>query len=291
MPLLHRLVRLAPMTVPLTVLAFGLSLVAAPVAGAAAPQPAARQDAGAASRSDTHGAKPTIVLVHGAWADASSWNGEIVRLQRAGYPVRAVPNPLRGLTTDAVTVSDFLATVTGPIVLVGHSYGGAVITNAAAGNPEVKALVYVDAFVPDVGEAVTSLTGDGSVLQTDNPASVFDFAPYPGAPAGDVDLYLKRSVYLSAFAPDVPDAAVLYATQRPAAASGLATPSTAAAWKTIPSWYVLGTRDKVITPAEQDFMARRAHARITRVAASHVSLISHPAAVTSVILAAARAAR
>lgn len=288
MPLPHRLRRLASSAVPLAALALVLSPAAAPPAGAA-PRPADRSDSVAVSRGEARGVKPTIVLVHGAWADASSWSGEVARLQRAGYPVRAVPDPLRGLNTDAATVRDFLATVAGPIVLVGHSYGGAVITNAAAGNPQVKALVYVDAFVPDVGEAATSLTGSGSVLAAD-PATVFDVVPYPGAPAGDVDLYLKRSVFLASFAPDVParTADVLWASQRPASAAGLGTPSTAAAWKTIPSWYVLGTRDRVITPAAQEAMARRAHARITRIAASHVSLISHPGAVTTVILAAAR---
>lgn len=287
MPLPRPLRRLAPMTVPLAALALVLSAAAAPIATAAPP--AARPGTATAARTDAHGARPTIVLVHGAWADTSSWNGEIIRLQRAGYAVRAVPNPLRGLTSDAATVRGFLATIPGPVVLVGHSYGGAVITNAAAGNPQVEALVYVDAFVPDVGEAATSLTGSDSVLAAD-PATVFDVVPYPGAPAGDVDLYLKRSVFLASFAPDLParDAAVLWAGQRPASAAGLATPSAAAAWRTIPSWYVLGTQDQVITPAAQERMARRAHARITRVAASHVSLISHPGAVTSVILTAAR---
>jgi pimeloyl-ACP methyl ester carboxylesterase len=287
MPLTSLVRRLTPFVAALALL---LPAAATPASAGPAPRPAAKPAAGpAAVDRTTPAARPTIVLVHGAWADSSSWSGEIERLQRAGYVVRAVPNPLRGLTTDAATVAGFLATIAGPVVLVGHSYGGAVITNAAAGNPNVRALVYVDAFVPDVGEAVTALTGAGSVLAAD-PATVFDFAPYPGAPAGDADLYLKRSVFLDSFASDLPDrvASVLWATQRPAAASGLGTPSTAAAWRTIPSWYLLGTRDSVITPAEQLFMARRAHARIVRVAASHVSLISHPAEVTALILSAAR---
>jgi pimeloyl-ACP methyl ester carboxylesterase len=275
--------RLAPFLAALIATAVVLSSAAAPASAGPAPTPAA------AARGGATAARPTIVLVHGAWADASSWSGEIERLQRAGYVVRAVPNPLRGLTIDAATVAGFLATIAGPVVLVGHSYGGAVITNAAAGNPNVKALVYVDAFVPDVGEAATALTGAGSVLAAD-PATVFDFVPYPDAPAGDADLYLKRSVFVHSFASDLParEASVLWATQRPASAFGLGTPSTAAAWKTIPSWYLLGTRDSVITPAEQLFMAHRAHARIVRVAASHVSLISHPAETTALIEAAAR---
>lgn len=282
MPLSSLLRRPAPFVAALAVLAV-LVPSATPASAGPAPGPATANHATAGA------ARPTIVLVHGAWADASSWSGEIERLQRAGYVVRAVPNPLRGLTTDAATVAGFLATIAGPVVLVGHSYGGAVITNAAAGDPDVKALVYVDAFVPDVGEAATALTGAGSVLAAD-PATVFDFVPYPGAPAGDADLYLKRSVFVDSFASDLPrrEASVLWATQRPAAASGLAIPSAAAAWKTIPSWYLLGTEDTVITPAEQLFMARRAHARIVRVAASHVSLISHPAEVTALILSAAR---
>ena len=127
--------------------------------------------------------KPTIVLVHGAWADGSSWDAVTQRFQRAGYPVRVPPNPLRNLLTDAETISDFLSTLSGPIVLVGHSYGGAVITNAATGNANVKALVYVDAFAPAEGETVFPLVGADSVLAGD-PATVFDFVPYPGAPAG-----------------------------------------------------------------------------------------------------------
>src|SRR5258706_7727338 len=128
--------------------------------------------------------KPTIVLVHGAWANAASWSGEIDRLQRDGYVVRAVANPLRGLTSDAASVADFLSTLSGPIVLVGHSYGGAVITHAAAGNRHVKELVYVDAAAPAVGETVGQLSGKTSALSA-APATLYDTLPHPRAPPGD----------------------------------------------------------------------------------------------------------
>jgi pimeloyl-ACP methyl ester carboxylesterase len=234
--------------------------------------------------------RPTIVLVHGAWADASSWNGEVDRLQRDGYVVRAIDNPLRGLTSDAEEVKDFLSTITGPIVLVGHSYGGAVITNAAAGNPNVKALVYVDAAAPDVGEATGQLSGKTSALSGD-PATLFDSVPYAGAPAGAAQLYLKKSIFLQNFAPDLParTAERLWATQRPATMAAFDTPSAAAAWKTIPSWYVIGMSDQIITPGSELAMAHRAHSHIMEVrGGSHLTLISHPAAVTQQILAAAR---
>jgi pimeloyl-ACP methyl ester carboxylesterase len=228
--------------------------------------------------------KPTIVLVHGAWADGSSWNAVTQRLLRDGYPVRVPPNPLRSLPTDAATVASFLATLTGPIVLVGHSYGGAVITNAATGNPNVKALVYVDAFVPDQGETALELAGPDSALAVD-PTTVFDFVPYPGAPPGDVDLYLKRTVFLTSFASGVPtaDAQLLYAAQRPFAFSAGNQPSGPPAWKTIPSWYALGTLDRIIPPAQQRFMAQRAKARTTDVRAGHLAMISRPAAITDII--------
>ena len=236
--------------------------------------------------------KPTIVLVHGAWADASSWSGEVDRLQRDGYVVRAIANPLRGLSSDSADVASFLATISGPIVLVGHSYGGAVITNAAAGNHNVKELVYVDAAAPAVGETVGQLSGKTSALDA-APDTLFDSVSYPGAPAGDTDLYLKESVFVQSFAQDLPTATAkaLWASQRPAAMSAFTTPSAAAAWQTIPSWYVIGTADKIITPQSELFMAHRAHARILMIpSGSHLTLISHPQQVTDQILAAAQAA-
>ena len=254
----------------------------------------ASEPVGAQSRSvDTFSKasdKPTIVLVHGAWADASSWSGEVERLQRDGYVVRAIDNPLRGLDNDVEEVKDFLSTITGPIVLVGHSYGGSVITNAAAGNTNVKALVYVDAAAPDVGETTGQLSGSTSALNAD-PATLFDNVLYAGAPSGATQLYLKENIFVHDFAQDLPvrTAERLWATQRPAAMAAFDTPSDAAAWKTIPSWYVIGLDDKIITPASEMAMAQRAHSHILEVrGGSHLTLVSHPDAVTNQILAAAR---
>jgi pimeloyl-ACP methyl ester carboxylesterase len=230
-------------------------------------------------------AKPTIVLVHGAWADSSSWNKVILRLQAKGYTVKAPPNPLRGLGGDSAYISDYLSVIPGPIVLVGHSYGGAVITNAAKDNPNVQALVYIDAFAPAEGEPIVALAGAESALNAP-PETVFDFAPYPGAPAGDFDLYLKQDVFLNSFMQDVPEkqALVYYAGQKPAAASGLAATSGPPAWEDIPSWYLIGTQDRVITPDAQEFMAQRAGSDISYVDSSHVPLVSRPAAVTKTIV-------
>ncbi|MFC7385402.1 alpha/beta hydrolase [Sphaerisporangium rhizosphaerae] len=275
-----------------------LTMVAASVAGAsvaAAPTAGARAAATARASSALTSTplpcrspgrpKPTVVLVHGAWADTSSWNGEVDALRRAGYVARAIANPLRGLGSDAATVADFLKTISGPIVLVGHSYGGSVITEAAAGVPGVKALVYVDAAAPDVGETTGRLSGPDSALNAD-PGSLYDKVPYPGAPQGAADLYLKRDVFVRSFASDLPrDTALrLWASQRAASTSAFTTPATAAAWKSIPSWYFISTGDRIITPSAELSMARRAHARVSRFeGGSHLTLISHPAAVTSLI--------
>jgi pimeloyl-ACP methyl ester carboxylesterase len=273
----------------LTVLVAVVLIVLSVVYGLATRSPVSATERGQAT---TCSVKPTIVLVHGAWADASSWNGEVVRLQRDGYVVRAIANPLRALTNDSAYVASFLATISGPIVLVGHSYGGAVITNAAAGNHNVKELVYVDAAAPAVGETVGELSGTTSALDA-APDTLFDSVPYPNAPGGDTDLYLKESVFLQSFAQDLPAATAkaLWASQRPAAMSAFTTPSAAAAWQTIPSWYVIGTADKVITPQSELFMAHRAHAHILMIpGGSHLTLISHPQEVTEQILAAVQAA-
>ena len=232
------------------------------------------------------GARPTVVLVHGAWADASSWAGEVKSLQASGYTVRAIANPLQNLTTDSETVADFLKTLSGPIVLVGHSYGGSVTTNAAAGNPSVKALVYVDAAAPDVGETNGSLSGADSVLKHKSEPELFDRLPYPGAPAGVMDLYLKEDIFVTNFANDLPKetAQQLWASQRAASTAAFDTPSQAAAWTTIPSWYFISTGDQIITPTSERAMARRAHSTVTEFnGGSHLTLISHPDAVTAVI--------
>jgi pimeloyl-ACP methyl ester carboxylesterase len=249
--------------------------------------------AGAAAAGGGHPAKPVIVLVHGAWADASGWSSVIGRLQRRGFTVYAPPNPLRGLPQDSAYVHQFLtqnAALQGkPVVLVAHSYGGAVITNAAVGDPEVKALVYVDAFIPDEGDTGGLLGAQpGSCLGA---AGVFNPVPYPGGPPGDVDLYLNPDQVPGCFATGLPagQAAVIAATQRPLAASASTEPSGPPAWKTIPSWAVIGTGDRVIPPAELTFMAQRAGAHITDVKAGHLSLITKAQVVTRVILQAVQA--
>jgi pimeloyl-ACP methyl ester carboxylesterase len=234
-------------------------------------------------------AKPTVVLVHGAWADASSWSGEVATLQAAGYDVRAIANPLQGLTTDSEYVADYLKTIHGPVVLAGHSYGGTVITNAAAGFANVKALVYVDAAAPAPGQTTAQLSGADSVLTKDTPAQLFFTTSYPGAPADASELYLKENIFIHSFASDLPrgEAERLWASQRGASTAAFSTPSTAAAWKTIPSWYFISTGDQIITPASQLAMAHRAHSHVTVFrGGSHLTLISHPDAVTAVIASA-----
>jgi pimeloyl-ACP methyl ester carboxylesterase len=242
--------------------------------------------------------KPTIVIEHGAWADGSSFDGVVRRLQHDGYTVDVPPNPLRGLANDSATLADFLQKVSGPIVLVGHSYGGMVITDAATGNPQVKALVYDDAYVPAAGETLLQLTSaqPGSCLGF-NPANVFNPVSYPGAVGGDVDLYVKAGAdgpfpgFAACLANDLSAgrAAVLAATQRPLPFSALFEQSTAPAWTTIPSWDLVGTADHVIPEAQQLFMAQRAKAHTVTVNASHLSMISQPDAVTNLIVAAATA--
>ena len=237
--------------------------------------------------------KPVIVLEHGAWADSGSWNAVVQRLQRDGYKVYAPPDTLQGLKYDTATLKDFLGTIAGPIVLVGHSYGGMVTTNAATGNKNVKALVYDDAFIPAQGDTAGSLSAarPGSCLAVPNPATVFDLVPFPGAAKGVVDAYVKPSLFPGCFANGLPasEGAVLAATQRPLATSVLTDKSGVPAWKTIPSWAVVGTADHVIPPAEQLFMAKRAGAHITEVHAPHLSMISNPGVVTRTIIAAAQA--
>jgi pimeloyl-ACP methyl ester carboxylesterase len=239
------------------------------------------------AKSRAAGVKPTIVLVHGAWADASSWDGEIRRLQADGYPVVAPANPLRSLSGDAAYIASVLKTIKGPIVLVGHSYGGAVITNAATGNPNVKALVYIDAFVPAQGESVLQLAAKNPGSQL--PASITE-APYTqGSGQTGVDVYIKTADFRSAFAGDVPPAKadLMAVTQRPVTLAALSEKSSAPAWKSIPSWYLVGRQDEAVPPATQLFMANRAHSHTVEIDASHASLVSHPAAVTKLIRRAA----
>jgi pimeloyl-ACP methyl ester carboxylesterase len=242
-----------------------------------------------AARSDTlSGPKPSIVLIHGAWADGSSWSRVIGILQQQGYTVYAPANPLRGLTSDSAYIASFLQSISGPIILVGHSYGGAVITNAATGNPNVKALVYIDAFAPDQGESLASLStvppppGQSPSCVSGDPTQVFNFVPLTG---GDVDLYIKPSLFPSCFANDLPpkEGAVLASIQRPFALSAFPQLSGVPAWKTIPSFYLVGTIDNAIPPFAQLIMAQRAHSTIVQVRASHLVMISHPEAVADLI--------
>jgi pimeloyl-ACP methyl ester carboxylesterase len=243
--------------------------------------------AGANSRAG-QSPRPTIVLVHGDWADGSSWTSVIKRLQDRGFTVVAPPNTLRGPSQDAPYLASYLQTIPGPIVLVAHSYGGFVITNAATGNANVKALVYIDAFVPDENETLAGLTADtGSCILTNN---AFNAVPFNGG----LDLYLRWEAnppypgFTECFANGVNEktAAVLAATQRPAAAAQLFEPSGPPAWTSIPSWALLGTLDNVIPPALQQRMYERAGAHISTVKAGHLSLITRPGDVTKVILSA-----
>ena len=268
-------------------LTIGLALIAVLAITLTTSQSRARARTGT-----TTSARPTVVLVNGAWANSASWSGVILRLQSEGYAVDAPPNPLQSLKGDAATIAGFLKTINGPIVLVGHSYGGAVITNAAKGNPNVKALVYIDAFAPAKGESVLALDSSkpGSALGA-GPTKVFTFVPFPGAKKGDAELYVKPSVFEEAFANGLPakQSAVLAATQAPVVSSAITARSGTPAWKTIPSWYVLGTIDRAIPPGIQLFMAQRIHAHITRVKAGHLPMVANPRVVAKVITAAARA--
>jgi pimeloyl-ACP methyl ester carboxylesterase len=235
------------------------------------------------------GPKPAIVLEHGAWANTASWDAVIRRLQADGFTVYAPPNPLQGLAYDSAYLADFLHSISGPIVLVGHSYGGDVITNAATGDTQVKALVYVDAFAPAQGQTLAQLLAayPGSCAEPSNLTVV----PFPGAPADTGDAYITQSAFPSCMANGLParEAQALAADQAPLATIALTQPSGVPAWKTIPSWAVVGTADHAIPPALQLAMAENAHAHITEVSAPHLAMISDPGVVTSIILQAVRA--
>lgn len=242
-------------------------------------------DLNAAAGSPT--GKPTIVLVHGAFADSASWNGVIPALQARGYRVVAAANPLRSVSSDASYVSSLVAAVEGPVVLVGHSYGGAVISAAANGNTSVKALVYVAAFAPDSGESAAELAGKfpggtlGDALAA--PVSLKD---------GGVDLYIDQAKFHEQFAHDVsPDqAALMAAGQRPITEAALTETAGKPAWKVLPSWFIYGSGDKNIPAEGLGFMAQRAASKRTVVVkgASHVVMVSHPQAVAELIEEAAQ---
>ncbi|QGW65004.1 alpha/beta fold hydrolase [Lysobacter soli] len=226
--------------------------------------------------------KPTIVLVHGAFADSTSWNGVIRILEQDGYPVVSVANPLRSVSGDGAYVSDLLASIPTPVVLVGHSYGGSVITEGARGHDNVKALVYVAAFAPDAGETATALSGKfpGSTLGP-------TLAPPVKLAGGGADLYIQPSKFHAQFAADVnaDDAALMAATQRPITEAALNEKSGAPAWKGIPSWFIYGDQDRNIPAKALGFMAERAKSRQTVVVpgASHVVMVSHPEPVAKLI--------
>lgn len=233
--------------------------------------------------------KPTVVLVHGAFAESSSWNGVVSRLLSKGYPVVAAANPLRSVKSDSAYVASVLASIQGPIVLVGHSYGGSIISNAADGNSNVKALVFVAGLAPEVGETADALVGKfpGSTL-----------GPTLAVPIllgdGSKDLFIQAEKFPLQFAADVPvaEAKLMAATQRPIIEAAFHEKSDAAAWTTIPSWFIFGKLDKNIPAAVHEFMANRAHAKkvVAVGGASHVVMISHPDAVAALIIEAAAVA-
>ncbi len=232
----------------------------------------------------------TVVLVHGAFADASCWNGVIERLQAAGMQVTAPPNPLRSIAHDSAYISSFIQQIPGPVLAVGHSYGGAVITNAASGADNVVGLVYVAAFAPDEGETLGQVESGSrdSVLLT-------ALAPlqYPSGNGGDTatELAIDPAKFHDAFAADLPpqQTAVMAATQRPIAEVSFGEPSGPPAWRSLPSWAVVATGDKAVGTDVLRTMAERAGATITEAEGSHVIMISRPEIVADVILTAAAA--
>ena len=224
---------------------------------------------------DSISAKPSIVLVHGAFADASGWQKVILALEGKGFPVTAVQVPLKSLADDVTTTVRALETQKGDVVLVGHSYGGAVITGAGAASANVKALVYVSAFAPDKGEALGPLI-ESKAPSSLTPAIVPDSAGF---------LSIDRAKFRDVFAADVSDseASVMAATQKPIASAIFGEPTEAAAWTTIPSWYIVAKQDHAINPDLERFFAKRMKATITELDSSHVPFISQPAEVVKII--------
>ena len=236
----------------------------------------------AAAQAAAPSGKPTILLVHGAFAESLSWEAVVDRLLADGYPVVAAANPLRGLRSDSAYVASLVDTIPGPVVMVGHSYGGAVISNAADGKKNVKGLVFVAAFAPEIGEALGQLQEKfpGSTLGT-------ALAPPVSLPDGRKDIYVQQARYREEIAADVPPrtAALLAATQRPVALDAFTDKAGHPAWKTVPSWFIYGTADKAIAPPLLSFMAQRAGSRHTVVVqgASHAVLASHADKVAALI--------
>ena len=230
-----------------------------------------------------------VILVHGAWGDTCGFDGVIRRLHDQGYHAIGFANPLRGLQDDAKYLADLLTTIEGRIVLVGHSYGGAVITNAATGNDQVVGLVYLNGWALDQGESIEQLLelNEGSLIP---PA--LRKVPFTNPDGSEgVDLYLDQEAFPAAFAGDVDvdTARVMAAAMRPWSAAALSAESGPPAWKSIPSWYLLGTEDNAIPPATQRYMAERAGSTIEEVPASHASMVSQQDVVVKLIVAAAGA--
>jgi pimeloyl-ACP methyl ester carboxylesterase len=232
----------------------------------------------------------TVVLIHGAFADASGWSGVIERLQGAGLVAIAPPNPLRGVAHDSAYIASFLSQIPGKVLLVGHSYGGVVITNAASNATNVVGLVYVAAFAPDEGEGLLQLASDSrdSVL-----VSALSPYQYPTG-SGDetaVEFLIKPEKYHETFAADLPEeeTVVMATTQRPIAELAFSEVTGAPAWKTLPSWAVVATGDKAAGSDIVRSMAERAGATMTEVEGAHAIMVSQPKVVADVILAAAAA--
>ena len=225
---------------------------------------------------------PTIVLVHGGFADAtSSWSSVIDRLQDAGLTAVAPANPQRGIVNDSAYVSNVVRTIEGPVLLVGHSYGGIVITNVGSQVENAVGLVYVAGMAPDEGEAMLDVAANYPktlILDALRPASV-------AASEAEADFIIDPAQYRAAFAADLPEETtrVLAATQRPFVGSALATPSGPAAWKTLPSWYAVATADQAIHPDQQRFYAKRMGATTIEVDASHSIMVSQPDAIAELI--------
>jgi pimeloyl-ACP methyl ester carboxylesterase len=271
--------------------AVALASITAAVAAAALVSafPTSADTATSANTQRSEATKPTVVLIHGAFADSSSWNGVIQDLKRKRYPVIAPANPLRGLHSDAQYLRSVLDSVDGPIVLAGHSYGGSVMSEAADGHPDVKALVYIASFQPEVGESTAELAAKfpgGELGPTLNPVS------FPTADGGTgTDLYIQQDKFRQVFAADVPRkvAELMAVTQRPIAANALEEKATKTAWKTIESWTMVTTKDLAIPADSMRFMAERANSHTIEIDASHAVTVSKPGAVTDLIHKAARA--
>ncbi|HEY2502693.1 MAG TPA: alpha/beta hydrolase [Mycobacterium sp.] len=233
---------------------------------------------------------PTIVLVHGAFADASGFAGVIRELQSSGHTVIAPPNPLRGLAFDAAAIWAMVSAIDAPVVLVGHSYGGAVITQASAGLENVSALVYLAAFGLEEGESCAGVQQPfpPSLLASSSLPTGYDA---PGAPQGP-DLYIAKERFRETFCADVPVdvAEVMFATQRPLSLAALTENAAAAGWKAKPSWYLVSEHDNAIAPAAERFMAERMGATTKSIAGSHTAFVAQPVTVAGFIADALRAA-